>query len=397
MTNRQKTFIAMLAVLTFAVGAFSFGYAMADGDRTVAISTFSGEGSTAEGLDAIDEALTDILSTSVDPPPEKALVKGAIKGMVRVVKKAGDDYAAFYSPKSYVSLQELTTGQFSGIGVWLKEKGKVLEIVSVLPSTPALKAGLKRGDVIRSVDGQDVSKMTSDDVINKVKGPEGTEVALGVERDGTRLEFTITRRAIELPNLKVGMVGDDIGYLRLFGFGDGAGDQLRDKMEGLVESGAEGVILDLRDNGGGLFDEGVSVASAFIADGPIVAYRSPGEDDVIYEAEGKAFGDIPVVVLVNEGTASASEIVAGALQDRDRALLVGTTTYGKGSVQQIVPLAYGSAMKVTSAAYLTPDGRNINGKGIEPDVISDGNPASQKRRAVEILTGILLSGSSSGG
>jgi carboxyl-terminal processing protease len=118
---------------------------------------------------------------------------------------------------------------------------------------------------------------------------------------------------------------------------------------------------------------------------------------VIYEADGKAFPDIPVVVLVNEGSASASEIVAGALQDRDRALLVGTTTYGKGSVQQILPLAYGSAMKVTSAAYLTPDGTNINGKGIEPDVVSDGSPAVQKQRAIEILTGILLSGSSSGG
>ncbi|MPZ68161.1 MAG: PDZ domain-containing protein [Actinobacteria bacterium] len=397
MTNRQKIFIAMLASLTFAVGAFSFGYAMADGDSSVTIPTSAGGGSSAKGLDAIDEALSEILSTSVDPPPEKALVRGAIKGMVNVVKKAGDDYAAFYSPQSYVSLQELTTGQFSGIGVWLKEKGKVLEIVSVLPSTPALEAGLKRGDVIRTVDGQDVSKLASDDVINRVKGPEGTEVDLGIERDGAMLDFSITRRAIELPNLKAGIVDGDIGYVRLFGFGDGAGDQLRKKVRELVDRGARGVILDLRDNGGGLFDEGVSVASAFIEDGPVVGYRTPGEDDVIYEAEGKAFPDIPVVVLVNEGSASASEIVAGALQDRDRALLVGTTTYGKGSVQQILPLAYGSAIKVTSAAYLTPGGTNINGKGIKPDVVSEGSPASQKQRAIEILTGILLSGSSSGG
>ena len=164
----------MLASLTFAVGAFSFGYAMADGDASVTIPTSAGGGSSAKGLGAIDEALSEILATSVDPPPEKALVRGAIKGMVNVVKKAGDDYAAFYSPKSYVSLQELTSGQFSGIGVWLKEKGKVLEIVSVLPGTPALEAGLKRGDVIRTVDGQDISRLASDDVINRVKGPEGT-------------------------------------------------------------------------------------------------------------------------------------------------------------------------------------------------------------------------------
>jgi carboxyl-terminal processing protease len=164
----------------------------------------------------------------------------------------------------------------------------------------------------------------------------------------------------------------------------------------LVDRGAKGMILDLRDNGGGLFSEAVDVAGVFIEDGDVVVYRERSKDDVVYEAEGDAFEDIPTVVLVNEGTASASEIVAGALQDSGRAIVVGTTTYGKGSVQQIVPLADSSAMKLTTAAYLTPTGRDIDGQGIEPDVEVDA-PYGQRARAVEILQGIVLSTTDSQG
>ncbi len=397
MTDRQKIFVALLAVLTLSVGVFSLGYAVASRPGTpLRIGTASG-GSTATGLEAINEALQDILATSVDPPKERTLVRGAIQGMVEALKKSGDKYAEFYSPTSYESLQELTSGKFSGIGVWLKEKKGAFEIVSVLPGTPALRAGLKGGDIIVSVDGNDVADLTGDEVVNSVKGPEGTDVEIGIERKGNPLSFTITRRSIELPNLKTSLLDGGIGYVRLFGFGKGAGDQLRDEITALMDDGATGVILDLRDNGGGLLPEGISVASTFIEDGKVMIYREPGVDDVVYDAEGKAFADLPVVVLVNEGTASASEIVSGALQDRGRALIVGTRTYGKGSVQQIVPLSYGAAMKLTAAAYLTPSGKNINGKGITPDVVVKGAPRAQKDRAIEILRGILLSGSNDGG
>jgi carboxyl-terminal processing protease len=167
---------------------------------------------------------------------------------------------------------------------------------------------------------------------------------------------------------------DHLGYVRLFSFAKRAGEQVRSAVEKLQSRGARGIILDLRDNGGGLFDEGIKVASVFMEDGDVVTYREPGSDDVTYEAEGDAIEDIPLIVLVNEGTASASEIVSGALQDSGRSELVGTTTYGKGSVQQVIPLPDSSALKFTTAAYLTPSGRNINGTGIDPDIkVKDAN------------------------
>jgi carboxyl-terminal processing protease len=274
--------------------------------------------------------------------------------------------------------------------VWLKEKEGDLEIISVLPSTPALEAGLEAGDVIRSIDGVEVSDMTGDEAVARIKGPEGSQVDLGIERAGTAMSFSIKRETIDIPNVRVSEAGDDLGYIRLLGFSRGAGDQVRDEVDRFIDEGADGVVLDMRDNGGGLFTEAIDVASVFIEDGEVVTYRERGEE-IIYEAKGDAYQDIPVVVLVNEGTASASEIVAGALQDNDRGIVVGTTTFGKGSVQEVIPLLDASALKLTTAAYLTPGGRNINGKGIDPDVKVDAEPLVQRQRAVEILRGVVLS------
>jgi carboxyl-terminal processing protease len=210
------------------------------------------------------------------------------------------------------------------------------------------------------------------------------------------LSFEVTRRSIELPNLIARVTPDRIGYIRLLRFARGAGSELRSEVAQLTHEGVDGLVLDLRDNGGGLFSEGIDVASVFIDDGKIVTYRSRSEDDRVYSAEGRAFADLPLVVLVNEGTASASEIVAGALQDSDRAILVGERTYGKGSVQEIFPLSDASALKLTTGAYFTPRGRNITGRGLDPDVQVDSRGA-QRQRAVEILKGIVLSTSGAQG
>lgn len=385
MERWHKIAIAVLTVLTVAFGAFSIGFAMGSGGDK------PGFPGGQRGAESVEDAYNKILSEAVDPPSEKALVRGAIKGMVEVLQKNDDPYALFYTPKGYRSFQELTTGRFSGIGVWLKQKKEDLEIVSVLPGTPAQGAGLKRGDVIRSIDGDAVTEMSSDDAVAKIKGPEGTDVDLRIERGDQDLSFTLTRAEIELPNLLSRTIDDDLGYIRLFGFARGAGDQVRAEVKDLLTGGVKGVVLDLRDNGGGLFQEAVDVASTFIEDGEIVTYRERSRDDVVYEAKGDAFEDLPLVVLVNEGTASASEIVAGALQDSERAMVIGTTTYGKGSVQEVVPLADSSALKLTIAAYLTPSGRNIDGNGIAPDVEVDGAAGVQRERAVEILKGIVIS------
>ena len=399
MSVSRKLLFAVLAAFSVGLTTFAAGYLAAGGPQQ---SDAEGDVSLGrdvepgQGLEVIADAFEQIRGSAVNPPSEQALVHGALRGMIKVLKKKDDPYALFYTPNGYKSVRELTTGRFSGIGVWVKLQGDELEIVSVLPSTPALKAGLKRGDVIESIDGTPVSGMTSDEAVARIKGPEGSNVNLVVRRNDAMLDFSLTRADIELPNLQARMTADGFGYIRLLGFARGAGEQVRGEVEDLVDHGAKGVILDLRDNGGGLFSEAVDVASVFIEDGDVVIYKERSNDDVVYEAEGDAFEDIPTVVLVNEGTASASEIVAGALQDSERAIVVGTTTYGKGSVQQIVPLADSSALKLTTAAYLTPSGRNIDGQGIEPDVEVDA-AYGQRARAVEILHGIVLSTTDSQG
>ncbi len=395
MSPWQKIFVAILAAVTLVAGGVVVGYSL--GEQAEPQATVIGSTSDAKGLQLIEQTFSTIMSTSVDPPSKEELARGAIKGMTKVLKKSGDPYALFYTPQAYRSFQELTTGQFSGIGVWVEERDGNLEVLSVLPSTPALEAGLRPGDLIEVVDGQQVEELSTDEAVGRIKGKEGTDVTLGVRRGGEQLSFTITRATIDLPNLMANMTPDDLGYVQLFGFARGAGDQLRDEVQKLTDQGARGVILDLRDNGGGLFSEGVEVASVFLESGEVVTYKEKSQPEVVYDAEGDAFEEIPLVVLVNQRTASASEIVTGALQDRDRAIVVGTTTFGKGSVQEVLPLSDSSALKLTIGAYFTPDGKQINGQGIEPDVVVKASPRVQKRRAVEILKGIGISSSASGG
>lgn len=387
MEPRQKLAIAVLAAVALLFGAFVVGYSL--GDRGVVPIPFIGGGN--DDFSLVEDAFDKIRSSAVDPPSDKALARGAIRGMVEVLRTEQDPYAFFYTPRGYRSFQELTSGKFSGIGVWLKEKSGDLVVVSVLPSTPAVEAGVKRGDVITSIDSSSVADLTIDEAVALIKGPEGTEVTLGIRRGPDELTFKITRESIDLPNLIARGPRDGLAYFRLFGFARGAADQVRDEVERQLDAGAEGLILDLRDNGGGLFSEAIDVASVFIENGEIVTYRERSSDAVVYEAEGDAFEDLPLVVLVNEGTASASEIVAGALQDRDRAVVIGTTTYGKGSVQQVLPLLDSSALKLTIAAYFTPDGSDINGEGIQPDIEVDATPGVQKRRAIDVLRGIVIS------
>ena len=382
----QKVTGVVVGALVALLAAFSFGVAM--GDRV--ITPLSSQ-APAQGSQLIEDAYDKIRESAVEAPDDEALAKGAIKGMVGVLRKSNDPYALFYSAKGFKTFQELTTGRFSGIGVWLKEKEGNLEIISVLPSSPALEAGLEADDVIRQIDDAAVEDMTIDEAVARIKGPEGSEVSVGIERAGVEMSFAIERETIDIPNVRVSMTDSNLAYVRLLGFSRGAGDQVRDEVKASIEEGAEGVVLDMRDNGGGLFTEAIDVASVFIEDGEIVTYRERSEKDVVYEAKGEAYEEIPMVVLVNEGTASASEIVAGALQDSDRAIVVGTTTFGKGSVQEVIPLLDASAVKLTTAAYLTPAGRNINGKGIDPDVKVDAEPVVQRQRAVEILRGVVLS------
>jgi carboxyl-terminal processing protease len=379
MDRGLKFIVVVLALFVAGLGGFALG--VTSGEGRGGIQLF---GSSADsGLDVIEDAFQTIREESDDPPSEAELARAAVKAMLRVLREK-DDYAVYYDQAAYEDFLDYSSGSFSGIGVNLSQAEGRLTVISVIPSTPAEEAGLMRGDVFFRIGGKLVSDMSDEEAIGRVKGPPGSEVALTVLRDGEEVEFEITRAEISFPNL-VGKLAGNVGYIRLFGFAKGAGKELREEVSDLREGGAEGIVLDLRDNGGGLLSEAIQVASVFIEDGEIVTYREKAAEDLVYEAEGDAFEDVPLVVLVNGGTASASEIVANALQDRDRGQLVGTTTFGKGSVQEIIDLPDDSAVKLTTGTYLSPDGEDIDGSGIEPDVEVDGSRADQRRRAFALL------------
>ncbi|MQB01186.1 MAG: PDZ domain-containing protein [Actinobacteria bacterium] len=341
------------------------------------------DGDAAGDLAVIEDAYREIVENADDPPDTEKLADGAIKGMVGELRKQNDPHALFYTPDDYLSFQELTSGEFTGIGIWIKRKAGSLHIVSVLPDTPAKAAGLHAGDVLVAVDGRDLADLTTDEAVDAIKGKAGTDVQLTVSRRERELEFDITRARLELPNLQA-RTERGFGYIQLFGFAHGAGDQVRTEVRNFVREDVAGVVLDLRDNGGGLLTEAIEVAGVFIEDGKIATFRQRTGPDRVYRAEGDAYEDVPLVVLVNEGTASASEIVAGALRDLDRARLVGTRTYGKGSVQQVMTLADSSAIKLTIGSYHTPDGHDLDGKGLAPDVAVVQRRA-QLGRALEML------------
>jgi carboxyl-terminal processing protease len=378
MYSWKKTLITLLAAFFFGGALFAAGLVLGASDGPVRI--FGSSGSEDELL---EEALATIIARSTDPPGEEELETGSVRGMVDVLRET-DHYARFYSPENYQDFLDYAAGSFEGIGVLLGERKQEFVVLTVLPSTPAQEVGLKPGDAITHVNGDSVKGLSSEEVVGRVKGPDGTEVTLTVERDDRALDFEITRAAIDLPNVTGRLAREDLAYVRLFGFGRGAGDQLREEIQKLLDQGAEGVVLDMRNNGGGLFSESVEVASTFIEDGEIVTFKERGSPEVDYEAEGDAFEDLPLVVLVNGNSASATEIVAGALKDEDRAELVGQTTFGKGSVQEVVPLSDDSAIKMTTGAYFTPEGESIEGKGVVPDVTVEGSK-EQKQRAFDLL------------
>jgi carboxyl-terminal processing protease len=375
MNGYQKFIVFAIVVIVGTVG-FVGGY--------WARGTYVGlDGDAAGDLAVIEDAYREIVENADDPPDTEKLADGAIKGMVGELRRQNDPHALFYTPDDYLSLQELTSGEFTGIGIWVKRKAGSLRIVSVLPDTPAEAAGLRDEDVLLTVDGRSLSELTSDEAVAAIKGKPGTVVHLTVDRGGKELEFDITRQRLELPNLEA-RVQQGFGYIRLFGFARGAGAQVRVETRRFVRDDVAGIVLDLRDNGGGLLSEAIEVASVFIEEGKVATFRQRSGPDRVYRAEGDAYGDVPLIVVVNEGTASASEIVAGALQDLDRARLIGARTYGKGSVQQVMTLADSSAIKLTIGSYHTPDGHDLDGTGLAPDVTVTQRRA-QLVRAFEML------------
>lgn len=328
------------------------------------------------------------------PVNEEKMMQGAIKGMM---ESLGDKHTSYIDPETLRQTNIQLEGEYTGIGAWVDTTGTVLTITSPMPDSPAEKAGLKAGDQIIGVDGTDVTGILPSEVLKKVLGPEGTKVTLTIRREGNPnpFEVTITRAKIEVPSVVSKMLDNQVAYIQLTTFGDKTEPELHQALADLLSKNPKGLILDLRGNGGGYLNSAIDIASEFQKDG-VILYEQYGNGELkSYTATGKGIAyDIPMVVLVNEGSASASEIVAGALQDSKRATLVGVTTYGKGSVQNWINLSNNEgAVRITIARWLTPLKRQINEKGLTPDVvveltdadISAGNDV-QLQKAIDLLT-----------
>jgi carboxyl-terminal processing protease len=323
----------------------------------------------------------------------------SIRGMVSRLRKEYDDrFSHYFDAEQLATFNESINGTFSGVGMTVGEVGeRGLRIGSVFSNSPADRAGFVAGDVIVSVDGESILGEGADLVVAKIKGPEGTEVTLGVRKGGKGepREVTLTREEITVPvtSTKVREVdGRTLGYVRLTTFSDGASVALRRAVERVLGKGAEGIVLDLRANGGGLLPEAVLTSSIFIPEGDVVVKTSSRtQGDEVYRALGDSIDPPPMVVLVNRDTASAAEILAAALQTSNDDPVVGTRTFGKGVFQQVIDLDNGGALDLTVGEFLTAEGVSLAGKGLEPDVVAPERPRAERdvqlNRAFEVLGG----------
>jgi carboxyl-terminal processing protease len=329
------------------------------------------------------------------PLEKEKLMQGAIRGMLQSLD---DPYTSYMDPFQYQQNTASLEGDYEGIGAWVDITGEYLAIISPMPGSPAEKAGLKAGDIVVAIDGEDMTGIPGDLVLRRILGPAGSEVVLSVQREDSSepLEFKIIRENIVIPSLEAKMLDNNIGYIRLYTFGEDTGKDLSKELSTLMKSNPNGLVLDLRNNSGGYLTTAVDVVSEFIDAGKIVLYQEYGDGSrQTWETNrgGKAL-DIPLVVLVNEGTASASEITAGAIQDYERGTLVGTTTFGKGLVQNWIPLRNDNgAVSITTAHWLTPDERQIHKLGLTPDVvveITDEDIEAEKDPQLEKAIDLLL-------
>jgi len=355
----KKAFVigSLLVVLTLSLGG------------TVA-SKGSDTGATYEQLRLFTEVLSIVQNQYVNEVPPKDLVYSAIKGTLRGL----DPHSSFLDPESYREMQVETSGSFGGLGIEITLRDDVLTVVSPIDGTPAYRVGIQAGDRIVKIDGLATKDMQLSDAVKKMRGKPATKVTISIVREGWSepKDFEIQREQIRVHSVRTQDLGGGIAYVKLRQFQEQTAHDLDQALEKFAKDGSKALVLDLRNNPGGLLTSAVEVTEKFVEDGKLVVYTEGRvrNQNMRFSAHAKkAYNAIPMVVLVNQGSASAAEIVAGALQDYGRAIVVGTQTFGKGSVQTIIPLSDGSGLRLTTAKYFTPKGRSIHGKGITPDIV----------------------------
>ncbi len=323
---------------------------------------------TYEELKTFSEVLNQVQKHYVDETKPKDLIQGAIRGMLATL----DPHSAYMTQEMYKEMQVETKGEFGGVGIQIGVKESRLAVIAPIEGTPAHRAGIKAGDYIMKVNDDTTKDLTLMDAVQKMRGPKGSKVNLTIQRDGTPdpMIFTLVRDTIKIESVKSKLI-DNLGYVRLTQFQEASGRDLAKAIKQFREQKVQGTILDLRNNPGGLLTAAVDVSEQFLPNGKLVVYTKSreGKKDEWFAKSKDQLEDLPIIILVNEGSASASEIVAGALQDWGRAVIVGTTSFGKGSVQTILPLGDGSGLRLTTAKYYTPKGRSIQSTGITPDIV----------------------------
>ncbi len=355
----KKAFVigSLLVVLTLSLGG------------TVASKSSDGSG-TYEQLRLFTEVLSIVQNQYVDEVPPKELIYSAIKGTLRGL----DPHSSFLDPESYREMQVETSGSFGGLGIEITLRDDVLTVVAPIEGTPAHRAGLHPGDRITKIDGLVTKDMQLADAVKRMRGRPGSKVIISVIREGWTepKDFEITREQIRVQSVRTHDLGNGIEYIRLRQFQEQTAHDIDAALDKFAKNGMKALVLDLRNNPGGLLTSAVEVTEKFVEDGKLVVYTEGRvrNQNMRFSAHAKkTYPNLPMVVLVNQGSASASEIVAGALQDYGRAVVVGTQSFGKGSVQTIIPLSDGSGLRLTTAKYFTPKGRSIHGKGITPDIV----------------------------
>jgi carboxyl-terminal processing protease len=337
-----------------------------------------------ESLETFTNILSIVKKNYVEDVETKNLVNGAIGGMLNAL----DPHSAYLTPDLYKELQMDTQGRFGGLGIEITVKSGVLTVVSPIEDTPAHKAGIKPGDMIFKIEDEFTKDMTLVEAVKRMRGPRGTKISISIKREGNPelMTFTLVRDIIRVQSVRSRTLEEGYGYIRLAQFQERSDRDLQKTLEKLAaeKAGLKGLVLDLRNNPGGLLTQAVRISDLFLDAGLIVYTegRIESQKQKYFAQKEGSWLDFPMVVLVNGGSASASEIVAGALQDHKRAVVLGTKTFGKGSVQTILPLDDNSALRLTTARYFTPKGRSIQATGIVPDIVMD-NPTPQESKAEE--------------
>lgn len=340
---------------------------------------------TYEELKTFAEVLTQVKKHYVEETPTKDLIHGAVRGMLATL----DPHSSYMTPDMYKEMQVETRGEFGGLGIQIGVKNRRITVIAPIEDTPAYAAGIQSGDVIIKVDDAPTKDLTLMEAVQKMRGPKGTKVTLTVERESSKtpLQFTLIRDTIKIQSVRSRVLDERIGYVRISQFQEATAEDLGGKLAELKEKNIQGLILDLRNNPGGLLSAAVGVSEQFLESDKLVVSikgRDGRKDEYRARLQSEHY-EYPMIVMVNQGSASASEIVAAAMQDWGKAVIIGMTTFGKGSVQTILPLSDGSGLRLTTAKYYTPRGESIHNVGVKPDIVVEPKPitvAQEKSSAV---------------